>query len=189
MRYRPESGASLESIGDRRQRDNELVDVVGLHHLLARESVAEPPAQDGIDEIHVEAFGIVVAARMHVDQLDGDIGVHRRRGHVEPGDNAADDLDIRSERRRLEHQHVGPRRQQRKRPPRTHQLRTLALVHRPVGDDRAHARPRMQVGGVDAVGHLHPFHERRHRGADAGNRMLGIVLPTQPRVGFMRRLR
>ena len=126
---------------------------------------------------------------MNVEKLRGNVAVGRGRRHEEPCLGRARDLQVTLERSDLEHQHVGALAQQRIGRRASEVARSFALVHRPVGDDRVHARARRKVGAIHALRHLHPFEEAGNGSAEGRYGVGGIVRPALRRAGLVTRRR
>ncbi len=69
----------LEQITGRKGIDLYLVNAAGLHQLRTLPGIAIPHAQNAVGQIHCIAVRIIGIGRMHVDELEGKVGIRAVR--------------------------------------------------------------------------------------------------------------
>ena len=84
------------------------IDLARRHQHLAVEPLAVAAADHRVVDEHVEALGVVLVRRVHVDDLRGEVGVDRARGDPQVHLHPPGHLDRLGQRLGLEDEHVGP---------------------------------------------------------------------------------
>ena len=107
-------------------------DLARRHQLAVLPRCRDSAAQDAVGEVHARSLGIVGARRIHVDELDGEVGVRTRRTAIQSCASIGPVISTSAvSGARLEDQHVGAAGQRQVGLARAEEARPLDLVEAP----------------------------------------------------------